>query len=65
MAVNLMPQEWLLLIGRPVPRDDSATDWDARDKIAWPWRATPATPAALAHDLLYALGKRLPQDGET
>lgn len=35
VAVKFMPQEWLLLIGRPVPRDDSATDWDARNKIAW------------------------------
>lgn len=27
---RLMPRVWLPLIGRPVPRDDSATHWDAR-----------------------------------
>lgn len=35
VATCLQPHEWLQTIGRLASRDDSATHWDARGKIAW------------------------------
>lgn len=30
MAVSALPIMWLDLLGRPVPEDDAAADWDVR-----------------------------------